>query len=79
MRLRNDNWANSQDIQRLLGAGADINEADNAGLLPLHIAAGECAADAVRHALSLLNYHGRAYAQKNLRCPPHAGQIPLRE
>ena len=38
----------AQEIERLLAAQADINATDNAGLVPLHIAAGEGASAAVR-------------------------------
>ena len=37
-----------QELERLLVAKADINAADNAGLVPLHVAAGEGASEAVR-------------------------------
>jgi len=37
-----------QELERLLAARADINATDNAGLVPLHIAAGEGASEAAR-------------------------------
>ena len=49
-RVRTDRPGPAQEVSRLLAASADINTTDNAGLVPLHIAAGEGAADAVRRA-----------------------------
>ena len=63
---------NVQEIERLLAARADINATDNAGLVPLHIAAGEGAAAAVapspRRAAAARLYCTAAYACA--RCAP---------